>query len=78
MTTDTTPTITRRGLASMQVCVSAGWTDDQITEFADLANPSGTDSRWKIRRAGDPALAGHPERNQCDKRKGCIHVMLDC
>jgi len=82
--TDTTaaeieaPEITMRGVISMQVCVPSYWRDEQITEFANRQNPTGIESCWEIRRTGNQFLAGSPERVQCDERKDCIHVMLDC
>lgn len=69
--------VTRRGALDMQVCVPTDWTDDQVKAFADSENPCGTESGWFIRKAGDPALAGSPERNPCTSRAGCVHITLD-
>lgn len=68
--------ITRIGVLDMQVCVPVEWTDEQVTEFAEKENPSGTNG-WFIRRTGDKALAGDPERQPCAERTGFVHVMLD-
>jgi hypothetical protein len=61
----------------MQVCVPRDWTDDQAREFADGANPCGTENGWQIRRSGVPALNGAPERVQCSANAGYVHIMLD-
>jgi hypothetical protein len=71
------PVVTRRGGLGMQVCVPHDWSDRQIVDFAELQNPCGTEHGWSIRRAGDPFLAGAPERQVCRGRPGFIHVMLD-
>lgn len=69
--------VTRIGAIDMQVCVPEQWTDEQVVEFAEKENPCGTDAGWQIRREGDPALDGAPERNPCTARRGCVHIMLD-
>ncbi len=69
--------VTRRGALDMQVCVPAEWTNEQVKEFADQENLCGTEDGWFIRRSGDPALAGAPERVACSERAGHVHVMLD-
>lgn len=60
-----------------QVCVPAEWSDEQVKAFADSENPCGTECGWRIRRQGDPALAGDPERVQCQSLAGFVHIMLD-
>ena len=72
------PQVTRRAICSMQVCVPADYTDEQARRFANGANPTGLGHGWEIRREGDEALAGHPERVPCEERAGCVHLMLDC
>ncbi len=69
--------ITRRGALDMQVCVPADWTDDQVKTFADEVNPCGTENGWSIRKGGDKALAGDPERRACGTITGRVHIMLD-
>lgn len=69
--------ITMRGALSMQVCVPADWTDDQVKEFADRENLCGTEHGWFIRKEGDKGLAGDHERVACASRDGCVHIMLD-
>jgi hypothetical protein len=71
------PKITQRSGLSMQVCVDARWTDEQVKEFADRENVCGTEYGWQIRKQGDPALAGANERMPCAQRGGCVHIMLD-
>lgn len=73
-----TMAVIRVALASIQVCVPAEASDAEVEEFANSQHPTGIDSPWRIRRAGDPALAGAPERNQCASREGCVHIVLDC
>lgn len=72
------PEVTRNGILSMQVCVPAGWTDEQVEHFANKENPAGTSGGWGIRKEGDKWLSGCPERVQCEQRAGCVHIMLDC
>ncbi|WP_136685665.1 hypothetical protein [Falsirhodobacter xinxiangensis] len=71
------PEVTRHGLFSMQVCVPADFTDDQVSSFAERECPCGTEHGWSIRREGDEALQGYPERMPCNERDGCVHIMLD-
>ncbi len=69
--------ITRRGLIGMQVCVPKDWTDEQVLAFSEHENPCGTTNGWQVRRDGDPALAGDPERVPCEAKGGYIHIMVD-
>lgn len=69
--------VTRRGVLDMQVCVPSDWTNEQVKEFSDRENPCGTENGWFVRKAGDRALNGDPERNPCGSRAGHVHVMLD-
>jgi hypothetical protein len=62
------PQITHQGIFDMQVCVPASYTDEEILGIA---------GKGMIRRAGDPALRGDPERAPCQERVGCVHVMID-
>lgn len=71
------PEVTRRGALDMQVCVPAYWGDYQVTQFANTENLCGTADGWSIRKDGDKALAGDPERVPCQSRPGYVHVMLD-
>ena len=71
------PQVTKRGALDMQVCVPAEWTDEQAKSFADRENLCGTELGWVIRRQGDKALAGDPERQPCSTRAGYVHIMLD-
>lgn len=69
--------VTRRGALDMQVCVPEGATDEAIIQFANSVNPCGTTYGWQIRRDGDEALDGDPERQPCAQRDGFVHVVLD-
>jgi len=71
------PTLVRAGGFDAQVCVPADWTDEQVLTFAERAYPSGTLAGWRIRREGDPALGGSPERNPCEVREGFVHITVD-
>jgi len=71
------PEVTRTSVLSMQVCVPRSYTDEEIIAFAEHENPCGTTCGWQIRREGDEALRGAPERAQCEKRADAVHVMLD-
>jgi hypothetical protein len=70
------PEVTYIGRLDMQVCVPSEWTDDSVLQFAEQENPNGA-SGWSIRRSGDRALAGDPERQNCKGRAGFVHIMLD-
>ena len=69
--------VVRRGALDMQVCVPKDWTDEQVKELADRDNPCGTENGWHIRREGDPALAGAPERVTCSGSDQLVHITLD-
>ena len=69
--------VTQRGIFSMQVCVPKTWSDEQATNFANAQNPAGTECGWIMRKEGDPALAGDPERRACAERAGFVHIMFD-
>ena len=71
------PEITKNGI-DMQVCVPSEWTDEQVAEFANSCNPSGTEAGWAIRKEGSKFLAGCPERVPCQDRNEMVHIMLDC
>lgn len=67
--------ITRLNVLDMQVCVPKDYTDEQVENFARIMTAT---ARWSIRREGDKALAGDPERVPCEQRNGHVHIMLDC
>lgn len=69
--------ILQDNILSLQVCVSSTLTDDQVRQFAQEQRPCGTRYGWYIRRAGDPLLAGDPERQPCEEREDAVHIMLD-
>lgn len=69
--------VTRRGFLDMQVCVPAGYTDEQALEFAESQNPCGTEGGWMVRKEGSKYLAGAPERRECEEREGYVHITLD-
>lgn len=73
-----TATVTSLRLASMQVCVPSQFTDAEVEAFANGQHPTGIESKWQIRREGDPALKGDPERVQCAALDDHVHIMLDC
>ena len=69
--------VTRMGMIDMQVCVPSEFSDAQVLQFANAENPSGIDGGWTIRREGDDALDGCPERQPCGENMGKVHIMLD-
>ena len=71
------PEVTRRGALGMQVCIPEDYTDEQVIQFAEAENPCGTMNGWCIRKEGNKNLLGMPERNPCQSRLGCVHIMLD-
>ena len=73
------PVVTQRNALDMQVCVPSNWSDSDVKIFADSQNKCGTDNGWDIRKEGDKALAGDPERRPCTApcREGFVHIMLD-
>lgn len=70
-------TVTRYGMATMQVCVPEHWTDEQIVQFAEAQYESGIGFGWQIRREGSRSLDGDPERNPCAEYEGYVHVALE-
>ena len=73
----TEPEVTRVGLLDMQICVPKAYTDEQVLEAAETLCECGTTGGWHIRREGDPALCGAPERMTCANDPDNVHVMLD-
>ena len=69
--------VTHFGFLDMQVCVPAGWTDEQALDFAEKEFPCGTTNGWQIRREGSEALHGSPERVDCERNEDHVHIMLD-
>ena len=67
----------RSGGLDCQVCVPHDWTDEQAIAFAESQRPCGTEHGWSIRREGDKALAGDPERQRCTERDGYVHIVMD-
>lgn len=70
--------VTKYGIFDMQVCVPSTWTDQQVTDFANQKNPSGTENGWQIKKEGHESLKGDPERNQCADASDRVHIMLEC
>lgn len=70
--------IVLRGFITCQVCVSKEFTDAQVEEYANTANPTGIESKWKIVRKGSPTLNGDKERVTCDIWKDNVHILLEC
>ena len=69
--------VMHHGLLDLQVCTPTDWDDSEVVAFANAAYPCGTAGGWAIRREGNEALEGDPERQPCAKRNGYVHVMLD-
>ncbi len=69
--------VTYKGILDMQVCIPKEWNDYKVIEFAEKENPCGTTGGWGIRREGSERLGGSPERAQCDKESGNVHIMLE-
>ncbi len=69
--------VTHRGFLDMQVCIPKEWDDYKVVKFAEKENPCGTTCGWVIRREGDEELAGSPERAQCMRTPGNVHIMLN-
>jgi len=69
--------IVKTGIFDMQVCIPSNWSDEQVVNFANGQNYCGTAKGWMIRKEGDGALCGDPERVQCEDRKDFVHIMLD-
>lgn len=72
-----TAEVTKYGSFDMQVCVPTDWTDEQALAFAEAEYQCGTQGGWSVRKEGDPALRGCPERMPCEARSGHVHIMLD-
>lgn len=74
MKTKHEPQVTRQTVFSMQVCVPKRFTYEQIRNFANGVNPSGTRGGWIVRKKPDK---GEKARQLCEERSGCVHVVLD-
>lgn len=70
--------VTRKGLLDMQVCVPRDWTDEQAEEFANQQNPTGIESKWRMKHEDDETLSGCAERVQCAECDSHVHIMLSC
>lgn len=71
------PEVVRQGCLNVQVCVPEEWTDEQAELLANGEYPAGTTCGWRVRK--DPKrLVGDPERNPCPRKKGYVHIMMDC
>ena len=67
------------GLTSMQVCAVKDATDEEILEFCNAANPSGTSHGWvsvmrKVIRADDDFLGPVP----CENDDSRLHFVVMC
>lgn len=71
------PQLIRTGIADMQVCVPAAWSDDEVVAFGESHNPCGIRPGWRV-RTNPELLAGCPVRNPCVDRENFVHVTLDC
>lgn len=71
------PTVTRCGALDAQVCVPKEWTDEQAVALCESLYPCGTTGGWHIRKEGDKALNGSPERVECAGSSEFVHIMLD-
>jgi hypothetical protein len=74
---DDKPTIVKTTLLAIQVCVPADWTDEQVHQWVNATNPSGTKTGWVMRKNGSEYLQGDPERMPCAKREGFVHIAFD-
>lgn len=65
------------GLFSMMVCVEADVTDNEILDFCNTVNPSGTSNGWSSVVRND---AEHPRRNPivCSEDESRLHIIVDC
>jgi hypothetical protein len=66
------------GIFDLQVCVPVDWSDKEVEEFANKANPAGTAGGWKMLEDDDPLLDGDPLRNPCGERSDYVHIRLEC
>lgn len=60
------PVVTIAKALSVQVCVPADWTDEQVKEFAENEYPCGTANGWRPRA----------DRVSCGDGGGMVHVLL--
>ncbi len=74
------PEVTFHGFLDLQVCVPKTLTDAQVEEFANIGQPTGIESGWKVKLESDPTMMGAPQRVQCghQDRNDCCHIMLSC
>jgi hypothetical protein len=72
------PTICRKKVLSMQLCVPKDWTESKILEFAENRVPCGIESGWYLCKKDDPVLDGAEDRVSCDDRSEYVHVVVSC
>lgn len=73
---DRSPQVVRRRFLAIQVCVPGSWNNTRIKDFADAAEPCGTQNGWHVYEEGAEGLQGTPARVPCADRKGFVHVVL--
>jgi len=69
--------VTKKHLLDCQGCFLKGCTDEEAEELINATNPTGIDSRWKMKKTGNPYLKA-PERVQCEMDTGREHITFEC
>ena len=72
------PILMRNTLLSCAVCAPKKMTSLEVEAWVNLNNPAGTQNGWMLRKEGDEALQGDPERAQCADDPSRVHIMFDC
>ena len=72
------PMVVKTGIFGTQVCVPASWGDIKVSKWLNKTNPAGTENGWMMKHTGEASLSGCPERVECKRRAGFVHIMFQC
>jgi flagellar biosynthesis/type III secretory pathway M-ring protein FliF/YscJ len=63
------PQFTQMHVFSTQICVPEDYTNEQALEFVEKEYPAGTSAGWQISDKVE-------QRVKCEKREGCVHILV--
>lgn len=65
------------GMCYLSACAPAGMTRAVVEHRANIQNPTGIRSRWKISKDAT-FKTGEPNPTSCEDEPGRVHYLLDC
>lgn len=72
------PAVVRSSLLWMQVCVPKDWSEEQITNWANINSPTGISSQWELTTLGHALEHGYERCAQCDRFGSHHHMLMVC